>query len=96
MLSVARNKRQSARARNNTSALPLPLVKIPVQLKRARQQVALEQLMRLRQRNNGNTLNKDICAVVKAFNDPYVTKSSLNYLLSKSKKGMESRGRRSC
>ena len=89
MLSVARNKRKSARARNNTSALPLPLVKIPVQLKRARQQVALEQLMLLRQRNNGNTLNNDICAVVKAFNDPYVTKSSLNYLLSKSKKGME-------
>ena len=85
MLFVARNKRNSAGARKNTSTLPLT----KIQLKQGRQQVALEQLMLLRQQNNGNTLNKDICAVVKACNDPYVTKSSLNYLLSKSKKGME-------
>jgi hypothetical protein len=52
-------------------------------IKRGRQDNAYLELMKLRKSNMGNTLNCDIETIVSLYKDPYVTRSSLNYMFKK-------------
>jgi DNA primase large subunit len=56
---------------------------LSISVKRKRQDDAYLELMKLRKSNLGKTLNHDIETIVLSHNDPYVTRSSLNYLFKK-------------
>ena len=76
MLSAAFNKKRK-RSLGGT-------YKTSITVKKGRQATAFQELTDLRKSNTGRTLNHDIGLIVSGHNDPYVTRSSLNYLFKKS------------